>query len=305
MIRSLIKKYKGSRPRRSIYLICFEETLISWLFYRTGLKKFFSRKELLNVSLTKDHSEAMQLYGHDRVQWLTTCSDRAKLNLDGARVLEVGPGGLLICGLLLQAKGAEYYAADAFEGNVRSEIALKVYSEFLASPSMQNTPRSLAMTVDRLGYYSDTPAEALAERFEADFFDLIWSNGVLEHLYDWEAALSSMHKVLSPGGTMIHNIDFGAHDFWRNFSNPLEFLTIPNWLYNIAYPRFRGYTNRRRKNEFLNAARAAGFSLVETLDEELYPQEVLTIRESGSSRLAGMDDSCLLTQRLTFVLRKQ
>ena len=41
--------------------------------------------------------------------------------------------------------------------------------------------------------------------FESEFFDLVWSNQVLEHVADLEAFLAQQVRVLSPGGLAIHH----------------------------------------------------------------------------------------------------
>ena len=65
---------------------------------------------------------------------------------------------------------------------------------------------------------------------------------MLEHLYDPLAALDDMAAALTPGGTLIHRIDFRDHGMFAGH-HPLTFLTIPDALYR-AMTRGSGRPNR-------------------------------------------------------------
>ena len=52
-------------------------------------------------------------------------------------------------------------------------------------------------------------------------FDAVFCSGVLEHLFDFNAAIREIHRVLSPGGVLLLGLPFqqGIHhaptDYWR------------------------------------------------------------------------------------------
>lgn len=64
--------------------------------------------------------------------------------------------------------------------------------------------------------------EELIEWFDGELFDCVVSCDALEHMADWEAALTNMWGVLKPGGLMLltmANTKKGyhgyPHDYWR------------------------------------------------------------------------------------------
>ncbi len=46
--------------------------------------------------------------------------------------------------------------------------------------------------------------------FEDDFFDLIFSQSVIEHVEDWKGMLAEMRRVLKPGGTLLIRVENGG-----------------------------------------------------------------------------------------------
>jgi SAM-dependent methyltransferase len=76
--------------------------------------------------------------------------------------------------------------------------------------------------------------EEFGDVFERDSFDLIVSRAVLEEVFDTDRAFAGMHRVLRPGGRMLHKIDLRDYGlFSDNGYHPLEFLTIPDVVYDL------------------------------------------------------------------------
>lgn len=104
----------------------------------------------------------------------------------GKRVLEVGCGAG-IDGAEFAYNGAEYFGVDL------TEEAVKNTKEFFAIRNLK-------------GSISLDNAEALS--FEKDYFDCVYSFGVIHHTPDIERAVSEIYRVLKPNGScfiMVYN----------------------------------------------------------------------------------------------------
>ena len=135
-------------------------------------------------------------------------------SLEGARVLEIGPGDSLAVGLLFAAAGAERVVClDKFRyrhDNTPFYEALRI------SPSLGGRVEA------RCG------ADVQDAGLEPRSFDWIVSNAVLEEIPDLPSALEAMERALRPGGTMLHQVDLSDYGmFSKHGFHPLEFLTVP------------------------------------------------------------------------------
>jgi glycosyltransferase involved in cell wall biosynthesis/SAM-dependent methyltransferase len=308
MFNKTLKKYKKTRVGRPLILIVIEEFIVSWLWHRTKINRLFNFS-LLNVSSKAEDEDLFEHhnnhYSSKHVDWVKNILEERGESLRGKRVLEIGPGGLLIRGLLFQGYGASYSALDAFEGGCLSKEAVNLYQRFISKTIKQdadlNNFDSSLMQIDELSYYQNTPIELAKDRLKNQQFDIIFSHGVFEHLFDIDNGITSCKELLVDGGLMIHNVDFHAHDFWRDFPNPHMHMTIPNSLYKIAYPKFRGYPNRLRHSDFVSSISHSGSDLIEIRDYDYYDNEVLEIRKKLPNEFAHYSDEDLLIQRVTYV----
>lgn len=98
-------------------------------------------------------------------------------------------------------------------------------------------------------------------------FDLVLCNDVLEHVYDLEAALAEMGRVLAPGGHLIGTVPFlyssqqslvkARH---RGESEAPELLTEPEYHGDPVNPKQGSLVYRYPGWEFFDQLRAAGFA---------------------------------------------
>ncbi len=112
-------------------------------------------------------------------------ADRLK---PGLQVLEVG-AGLCFTSLFLKAEGYHITALEPAIGG------------FGMFEQLKNTilKHHAALQLEVI----TVPAQQL-DRKQHGCFDLIFSNNVIEHIPDWQAALTAMTSVLSGQGSMIH-----------------------------------------------------------------------------------------------------
>tara|TARA_B100001093_G_C26836825_1_gene1018714 strand:- start:169 stop:1119 length:951 start_codon:yes stop_codon:yes gene_type:complete len=148
------------------------------------------------------------------------------------RIAEIGPGDNFGVALLLLTHGAEEVdAIDRFYSKRDHDTQWKIYSELCSEEGLENPflgdPGEI--TLQGLGYH---PGVAAEEFFAArrEYYDVILSRAVLEHLFDPIGALRDMAKSLKPGGILIHRIDLRDHGMFPNH-HPLTHLTINELIY--------------------------------------------------------------------------
>ena len=64
-------------------------------------------------------------------------------------------------------------------------------------------------------------ADAADLPFEDDYFDLVFSSNVLEHVEQLNEAFAEMKRVLAPGGVMIHSMPTGTWKFFQLVGRPV------------------------------------------------------------------------------------
>jgi SAM-dependent methyltransferase len=203
-------------------------------------------------------------------------------DLRGKRILEVGPGDNLGVALLMASAGAERVVClDRFQ-TARSEsrnnevyrlLAEKAKGEFGDPGKLIDSRGELATSI--IEWSRDVPIEDAARRFGPGSFDLIVSRAVLEHVFDLERAWQNMDTLLSPGGLMLHKVDFRNHGLFVPLG-PLGFLTVPEPLWTwISSPD--PTLNRQRASAYEALATRTGYEWslpvthLSTRDEEFDP----------------------------------
>jgi hypothetical protein len=229
--------------------------------------------------------------------------------IKGKVVAEIGPGDSLAHGLLFAAAGAaRYIAIDRFVGNYTGATAVNVYKELIErAPQWIKEgliERNLSVntypwTADSgsakiIGIYGHAIEEVNDQSGQS--IDLIVSYNVIEHLKNIELAIEKMSNLLVPHGLMVHRVDYGPHGIFQECINPLEFLTLSDVVWN-AMGGNRGFPNRVRHPELLDALRNSGFE-VTTLGlghfskkvlEDIKPQLIGTSRDYSDDALLVAD----------------
>jgi hypothetical protein len=148
--------------------------------------------------------------------------------LNGARLLELGPGRSLGTAVLLASAGARVSVADRFMPTWDDEYHAPIFEALLDVCAVDRL--SLQPIRDALAARAFPPA-VTGHRLAAEQlgriggqFDLVLSNAVLEHVEDIAATAWNLAAVTAAGGLGLHQIDLRDH---RDFARPLEFLTLP------------------------------------------------------------------------------
>lgn len=221
-----------------------------------------------------DGSEAqLRRYVFDLLDIVETATG----GLKGKRIAEIGAGDFLSAALAFLASGAKTYASiDRFVGDYGRPDA-KTWYVGVRDNWTQHTGKIWPTDLDPTAF-----PEAYADRVQTinkpietaevnEKFDVVCSMSVGEHVSDIDGFARANARLLAPGGTAVHRIDFGPHDVWRtSYDDPQLFLRFPRPLWRMMGST-RGYPNRRRLHEIVEAFERAGLSVavtdVETFDD--------------------------------------
>ena len=197
------------------------------------------------------------------------------------RILELGPGHSLLGGILLLSWGmTRYDGVDAFPIAHSDARRVRALRERLVGPQVMpiHEPALAARREEILDRFDEVvslegdeavlnedllrlhyPVDAADLPFEADTYDVVFSNAVLEHVRDVANTAVEGARVLKPGGLSIHQVDFRDH---RDFSRPRAFLELSarEWEELLAETPFE-YTNRQRLSDVRTAFEEAGLEL--------------------------------------------
>jgi len=262
-----MNKKKGKRP---IWLIVLLHIFYSWRDrnkYNSESSRKSSGNRHRNLELGKSIGY-INLVFNDYLRY----SGLKIEDIEGKRIIEVGPGDNFGVALLFLANGAEkvicidkfYY--ETKDRDKEREIYKALYRQLDDKQKEKfnnalNLSNGIKFNELKFEYISGTALEESKPMFDNEKFDIVISRAVLEHLYDPEKALMVMDKLLHSQGMMIHLIDFNDHGiFSAKGWNPLTFLTIKNSTYE-----------RMKKNSDKPNRKMADFYIktLKTLDYEL------------------------------------
>ena len=199
--------------------------------------------------------------------------DRHAGGVAGRSVLEIGAGDTFSSGFSLLAAGASRYVdVDRFPGDYAGASAKSWYRGIEAAwPRLyphKPWPEDLRAESFPEGYPERVEAVVLPieEAPAQGRFDIVCSFQVGEHISDLRAFAEATRDSLAPGGTALHRVDFGPHDVWSLYADPMTFLRFSDgaWLRTGSN---RGVPNRFRHHEFVAAFEAAGL-VVEVVESE-------------------------------------
>ncbi len=71
-------------------------------------------------------------------------------------------------------------------------------------------------------------------KFENDYFDLIFSQSVIEHVEDWQGMLREMYRILKPGGTLMIRVENGGRTEKHLFKALMDVLLSRNRVHTSS-----------------------------------------------------------------------
>ncbi len=173
----------------------------------------------------------------------------------GSRVLELGPGSDLSTGAVILSRGAaSYRAIDRFDNRGQADPSL--YPMLGAALNWPVQEQRLEFTRAKFPSLLDVSGE----------YDLIVSNATLEHIEQIPDVFRSVRRLAAPGARMVHHIDGQTHMRWIKDVDPLNILRYSEFTYNHLL-MFPGAPNRLSADDYIDAARSAGWSSVKVRGE--------------------------------------
>jgi hypothetical protein len=225
-------------------------------------------------------------------------------------VLEIGAGDYLTSGFSMLAAGAKFYGViDRFPGPYSSETAKKWYAAI-----EENWERFYPdiRWADGL-HAADFPEnysrllELIPQEIEkaetTSRYDVICSFQVGEHVTDIDAFAEVHNRLLNKsGGVGVHRVDFGPHDCWTLYKDPLTFLHFSDQVWRMSGSN-RGTPNRFRHHEFLDAFKRANLSVDVALTEN-FDESRIDFKQL-KPRFQDMPHDSLLVGTAVYLLRPQ
>lgn len=181
--------------------------------------------------------------------------------LESAVVSEIGCGDCLAAADMMLGLGARHVHLVEFIPMVVSEKHRAALAPLIADPTLPNRGDVLAAgSTPTLNEKLVTFHQGLLENIRLpEPVDFLYSFDVLEHVEDLEGFFSYCSEVVKPGGMMMHKFDLSGHGQFEDPMPPLDFQTLPRWLYELAFPKY----NRAVGNfadQFFTSMEKHGFS---------------------------------------------
>ncbi len=186
------------------------------------------------------------------------------IGLAGLRMLELGPGINFAPQLVMASMGAQVAVADRFLVKWNDAYHPALYRAFKerwggSLPAIDRVLAAGSHTPAAIGTH-EQPAEAMTG-VASGSVDLVISNAVLEHVYAMPDVAKELARITRPGGRSMHQIDFRDH---RDFTRPLEFLTVPDDEFAREFEALHGERgNRLRASEVQAIFEQNGFRLID------------------------------------------
>jgi SAM-dependent methyltransferase len=257
------------------------------------------------------------------LEWLALPIEKLDVSFMGAEVLELGPGRTPhVCGAAVLAGATAATGVDVVghldRDSDRAERLVPLL-DILSSGRADTWCRATGTDIEQ----ARGRAASFGTRWPVSFptfdgqvlplpdtsVDLVISKSALEHV-PWrqvEPQLADLHRVLRPGGVMVHIIDLrdhfhmkGDHDVSGDW---LEALRYPQKLYDAMFSNRSTNINRLRASEWLDVFADAGFE-TEYEEREVFPLPGDFDPSQLQARWRGFDRSELEVGYLTVGLRK-
>ena len=187
---------------------------------------------------------------------------------EGKSVLEVGPGINYGCVMVLACHGMKPMVADRYLAPWEEAYHRRFYADLAdelarSAPAADVSPLRALVTANGHDERIITLVASSLEELplQSGSVDIVFSNAVVEHLYDLDSSFKQLYRITRPGGLGLHQVDFRDH---RNFDRPLEYLLLEETDFQELFAQCHGECgNRYRSDETAVSIRKAGFEIVE------------------------------------------
>lgn len=178
--------------------------------------------------------------------------------LEGANVLELGPGESLTSGIILKECFGDI-CVDYLDVDCFANETPEIYQRYLSGRNIScNLEKALDRYLEEMESAYFTNGIQDLEKMEDQRYDFVFSQAVMEHVLSDQLSsfLYHIQRVLKPGGVFSSQIDFSDHLGGRNYN-----LRFSDKFWNSTIIRNAGfYTNRISPSLMTDEYRKAGFS---------------------------------------------
>jgi SAM-dependent methyltransferase len=184
--------------------------------------------------------------------------------LEGAHIVEMGPGKNFGLALIFTGYGARVTLADRFLCPWDESYHPHFYAMLRDRWEGPKSGLISALSGARHSAVATLDTNARGRwNLPTASVDAVISHAVLEHVVDVEATCRELARVTRPRGIHIHQIDYRDH---RDQTRPLDHLLIPEaeFLAKLASV-YWNTGNRYRHSEFCALFDSIGFDLIDTL----------------------------------------
>ena len=218
----------------------------------------------------------------------------------GLDIVEFGPGDSLTSGFSLLAAGARSYTViDRFSGDYSAALSKDWYRgiqdhwvEHFPDISWPNSLDADTFPEEYTDVVHVMPL-SIETAQPTGTFDIVCSYQVGEHVDDVESFAHMTATLLRPGGVAVHRVDFGPHDCWVKYRDPLTFLRFPDWMWSLMGSN-RGYPNRYRHGVVLEALEGADLR-VDVQNTEVFGSTTQSDRTSHQLRRTDPESTDIKT----------
>lgn len=227
-----------------------------------------------DIKVVDEWLEALEGYTHEGAD-----------QIRGARILELGPGADFGVPLYLLSKGiSQYCSIDAFPlalraptelheamleriGRIGSITPIQELRKALAGiETAQSDSRSILRYIVREDF-------GIADSFEAQGFDFVFSQAAFEHFDDVDDVVRQVSKVARPGARLVAGVDLKTHARWLRDKDPLNIYRFSECTYRLL--GFRTMPNRMSASDYERILTKYGwkdieFRNVNAVDDEYF-----------------------------------
>lgn len=160
--------------------------------------------------------------------------------IDGTVVSEIGCGDCLAAADMMLGLGAKHVHLVEFIPMIVRDQHREALASLIADDTLPNCGKVLADgDPPRLNSALVTFHEGLLENIRLpERVDFLYSFDVLEHVEDLDGFFAYCGEVVRPGGMMMHKFDLSGHGQFEDPMPPLDFQTLPRWVYEAAFPKY-------------------------------------------------------------------
>jgi SAM-dependent methyltransferase len=143
--------------------------------------------------------------------------------------------------------------------------------------------------------------------FPDESFDLIWSNGVYEHIRFPEITVKETFRLLRPNGIAVHVIGLKDHFSYTNSNPDIVFncLKYPKWVWEMMMWNRSNYVNRLRVSDWVNLHESVGFkSSINYSEIDEYIRSIYKTNKKFKYLLEYSEDDAVTTE-IHLVVKKE